>query len=517
MSCCTRPHRVPGPVDKVLPGNLRLRHLPGEICIACHDAEAPHVQVSPQLDEDIRKCLAGIAPALTVLKVRPGADQVLQDELTIWGNRTAASPLRCPVCVGCIEPAFLDVAFGDHAGLVVEDTAGAVCWACDIVVVPTGGKELRERLATLDIGAAGPYLPSLLYDTPGHPTSLQLEVTTRCNLRCAYCSNRLLTQREDVPFDRIKGWLDQVDLRRVDDVDFTGLGEASLHRELPRIIEEVRTRGDPRDIRMVSNGVALTEKRFAPLCDAGLTSISISVDSLDPERFARSRSAADLNRVLTNVEALVAYRERHHLDHLRIKLKAVVFDHPYSQAEPLLQYSARLGLEMPHFSCLDSRGSATAIYEEQWLRDDWSSQGSPTFLDWARARREELSPYEERPPARRSPTLPQRAGGIYHPVLRPPADVCRWAIDAAFIAASGGLLSCCEQMIDFPRVQWGTLSTTSLADLWTGPLLWGYRLPLTLGLPPTPCVGCSWAPRGQPALPVTVATGPRTGPTSPSK
>ena len=448
---------------------------------------------------------------MTMLKVRPETDQVRSGD-TVRTDEAAGSP--CPTCLGATEPAVLDVALGDHAGLVVEGTPGCVCWNCDTVLVPAEGGEVRDRLGTVDLRAGGACVPSLLYDTPGHPTSLQLEVTTRCNLRCAYCSNRLLARHEDVPFDRIKGWLDQVDLRQVDDVDFTGLGEPSLHRDLPRIIGEVRSRGDPSEVRMVSNGVGLTEKWSGPLCDAGLTSISISIDSLDPERFARSRSGADLDRVLRNVEALVAYRDRHHLDRLRIKLKAVLLDQPYGDAEALLAYSARRGLDMPHFSCLDSRDSVKAMYDEPWLRDEWSGEGSPVFLAWARARWAELGPHREPPPPRRPPTPAQRIAGVTHPLLRPPAEVCRWAVDAAFIAASGGALSCCEQMIDVPRVEWGTLRTTPLADLWTGPLLWGYRLPLTLGVAPAPCVGCSWAPRHHPAVPVMVEAGPRTGPTS---
>ena len=69
-------------------------------------------------------------------------------------------------------------------------------------------------------------------------------------------------------------------------------------------------------------------------------------------------------------------------------------------------------------------------------------------------------------------------------------------------------------MIDVPRVEWGTLRTTPLADLWTGPLLWGYRLPLSLGVAPAPCVGCSWAPHESVAVPITLEAGRRTGPTS---
>ena len=248
-------------------------------------------------------CVAGTPPPLTVLKAWPGPA----------GERRPDPDRHCAGCGEPYDPAVLDLALGDHAGLVVERVTGSFCWACGVGVIPDDGLELRERLTQLDTGADGTRTPSLLYDTPGHPSCLQLEVTTRCNLRCAYCSNRMLPRRSDVPLARIKECLDQIDMRQVDDIDFTGLGEPSLHHDLPAIISEVKRRGDPWDIRMVSNGLALTPRRFEPLCEAGLTSVSFSVDSLDPQRFARARSGASLRRVLDNIEALVAYRAKNGL------------------------------------------------------------------------------------------------------------------------------------------------------------------------------------------------------------
>ena len=448
-------------------------------------------------------CVAGTPPPLTVLKAWPGPA----------GERRPDPDRHCAGCGEPYDPAVLDLALGDHAGLVVERVTGSFCWACGVGVIPDDGLELRERLTQLDTGADGTRTPSLLYDTPGHPSCLQLEVTTRCNLRCAYCSNRMLPRRSDVPLARIKECLDQIDMRQVDDIDFTGLGEPSLHHDLPAIISEVKRRGDPWDIRMVSNGLALTPRRFEPLCEAGLTSVSFSVDSLDPQRFARARSGASLRRVLDNIEALVAYRAKNGLGRLRIKLKAVLVEDVYAEAERLLQYSARLGLDMPHFSSLDGRDQAQALYDESWLRDDWNGQRSSAFLAWSHQRWAQLGPHPHTPPRPRTPGLAQRTGGVRHVLLRPPADVCRWAVDAAFIAATGSALSCCEQMIDIPRLEWGSLRERTLTDLWTDALLWGYRLPLTLGVTPAGCAGCSWAP-GRSVQARLSELGQRTDPTN---
>lgn len=510
-SCCPRPRRVAAPVDRLLPDTgLRLRHLPGEVCLSCRDVQAPVVAPTPALAAEISRCLGGDPSVLTVVKAVPAAHP--------------DGPRPCPICAAPAEGALLDVALGESAGLVAERLAGHWCWSCMNAVLSGSTDDLLDRLARFDPSADGPAVPSLVYDTPAHPRSVQMEITTRCNLTCAYCSHRELTDKSDVPFERFLALLDKVDVARVDNVDFTGLGEPVMHRDLPAMVREVLRRGHPTDVRVVTNGTVMIPKRFEPLVEAGITSIAFSIDSLDPETFARSRGGARLEPVLENLEALVAYRERNGVSGLRIKIKAVLIDEPYAEAERLLAYSARLGLEMPHFSCIDTRANAEAIYDQPWLQesDDWAAEGGSALMAWAVERWRELAP--DRPVEgsveRSEPSAAERAAGFHHPMLMPPPDLCRWAVDATMVAAGGSVLSCCEQMIDLPRQSFGALAGAPLGALWTGDLLWGYRLPLALGLLPRGCVGCPKAPAGglalETAFEASKATGdPRSGRTSP--
>jgi molybdenum cofactor biosynthesis enzyme MoaA len=375
--------------------------------------------------------------------------------------------------------------------------------------MPEEGQELRGRLARVNFQEEGSLVPSLLYDTPEHPSSLQLEVTTRCNLRCEYCSNRHLEQTEDLALERFRRLLDRIDLRRVDNVDFTGLGESVLHLQLPEMVREILRRAKPTQLRVVTNGTALTPKRFEPLCEAGITSIAVSVDSLDPEKFARARTGGRLSQVLENLEALVAYRERRRLDGLQIKIKAVLLGDPYGDAEALLAYSARHGLDMPHFSCLDTRAKARSHYRAPWMESAWAEEGGAAFGHWAEHRWRELTRGRPVPAQSSEPSPAQRAVGFVHPSLLPSEDLCRWAVDAAFVSVDGQCLSCCEQMIDLPRLGYGSLESATLAQLWTGALLWGYRLPLSLGAVPSGCVGCPWAPPD--GVPMEPSEAPRSG------
>jgi sulfatase maturation enzyme AslB (radical SAM superfamily) len=488
-------------VDRLLLGaGARLRHLPGEVCLRCRDVAAPQVEPSPSLDEAIARCLQGTPGGAMILKARPGP--------LGKGGR------RCADCGAHAEAARIDVGLGERAGLVIEDVEGTWCWGCGTAVIPNDGQEVRRRLAGLAWPALGVAVPSLLYDAPEHPASVQMEVTTRCNLECAYCTHRRLPDKRDMSLERFHELLDRIDLARVDNVDFTGLGEPVLHPSLPAMLRELLRRGRPTHLRTVTNGTALTRKRFEPLCDAGITSIAFSIDSLDPARFARARGGARLRQVLENLEALVEHRARAGLDGLQIKIKAVLLDEPYHDAEALLLYSARLGLEMPHFSCLDARADAMTHYREPWLESAWAEGGGQTFGLWAEARWRELArePARPRAPGRRS--LAQRATGFVHPVLAPPSELCRWAVDAAFITIDGDCLSCCEQMIDLPRARRGSLDGALLGELWQDDLLWSYRLPLSLGVAPGGCVGCAWAPPMPQGL-TRPAASPRIDRTSP--
>jgi pyruvate-formate lyase-activating enzyme len=472
---CGHDRRVPAPVDCVYASaGIRLRHVAGHACLDCRSvvADAP-THASDPLGM-VERAVRGETEAV-VLKTAPAAGVTV----------------RC-TCGGDAEPARLDLALSDDACVVLEAVTGHWCWGCRTATIPEQGLELRRRARAFAPGEPPALAPSLLYDTPSHPSSIQTEITTRCNLSCSYCTNRLLDDTRDVSWEQFLAVLDRIDLSRVDNFDFTGLGEPTLHARLPDMIRAVRARGAPTQIRIVTNGTVDSRTRLQPLCAAGATSIGFSIDTLDPEAFARARGGASLAVVLRNLESLVAYRGPRSSPQLRIK--AVLIGDMYQEAERLLAYSARLGLSMPQFSRLDGRESAQPQYDQEWLSHTLTDVEGVRLLDWAGERWRALGGRpEDEAPAR--PTPAERAAGFHHASLIP-AGLCRWAVDAAFVDSAGATLSCCEQMIDLPRLSWQSLSGAALGEQWGDTLLWQLRLPLALGRVPTGCGGCPWAPGG---------------------
>jgi GTP 3',8-cyclase len=120
-------------------------------------------------------------------------------------------------------------------------------------------------------------------------TDLRVSLTDKCNLRCSYCMpaeglnwmprEQLLTDDEIVRLIRIG--VEQLGIR---EVRFTG-GEPLLRPGLAAIVAAAAAL-DPRpDLSLTTNGIGLN-RRAPELAAAGLDRVNVSLDTLDPARFA---------------------------------------------------------------------------------------------------------------------------------------------------------------------------------------------------------------------------------------
>jgi GTP 3',8-cyclase len=139
---------------------------------------------------------------------------------------------------------------------------------------------------------------------------LRISVTDRCNFRCVYCmpkevfgrDHRFLPRRELLTFEEIERVARVfVDLG-VNKLRITG-GEPLLRRDLEVLIAQLAAIGDDLDLTLTTNGALLAQKAQA-LADAGLTRVTVSLDSLDDEVF-RAMNDVDfpVARVLGGIDA----------------------------------------------------------------------------------------------------------------------------------------------------------------------------------------------------------------------
>ncbi len=145
-----------------------------------------------------------------------------------------------------------------------------------------------------------------MLDQYGRPIrDLRISLTDRCNLRCVYCMPEegisflpredLMRLDEILTLTRIAAELGVVKVR------LTG-GEPTVRPDLVDIVRGIAQIPGIRDIAMTTNGVRL-RTLAGPLARAGLRRVNVSLDTLNPEVFARITRGGRLQDVLEGLRA----------------------------------------------------------------------------------------------------------------------------------------------------------------------------------------------------------------------
>jgi GTP 3',8-cyclase len=168
-----------------------------------------------------------------------------------------------------------------------------------------------------------------LLDRLGRPLeTLRISITDRCNFRCVYCMPKEVFGREYAFLER-RELLTLEEMARVTGV-FAGLGvqtvritggEPLVRRNVEVLVELLsairRPDGSPLELALTTNGSLLAQKAKA-LASAGLSRVTVSLDSLDDEAFrAMNDVGFPVQRVLEGIDAAAAAG-------LPVKVNAVV-------------------------------------------------------------------------------------------------------------------------------------------------------------------------------------------------
>ncbi|ADP34180.1 GTP 3',8-cyclase MoaA [Bacillus atrophaeus] len=140
---------------------------------------------------------------------------------------------------------------------------------------------------------------------------LRISVTDRCNFRCTYCMPAELFG-PDYPFLKKEELLSFEELERlaklfvsrfgVEKIRLTG-GEPLMRKDMPELIKKLARIPGVRDIAMTTNG-SLLPVYAEKLKNAGLHRVTVSLDSLEDERFkAINGRGVSVSKVLEGIEA----------------------------------------------------------------------------------------------------------------------------------------------------------------------------------------------------------------------
>ena len=134
---------------------------------------------------------------------------------------------------------------------------------------------------------------------------LRISVTDRCNLRCTYCMPEsgvtLLRHQDILSFEEITDVVKIAVQSGINKVRITG-GEPLVRKGIVSLVQSIAQIPEINDLSLTTNAILLSE--FAqPLASVGLHRINISLDTTDPEKYAKITRGGDIHQVVKGILA----------------------------------------------------------------------------------------------------------------------------------------------------------------------------------------------------------------------
>jgi GTP 3',8-cyclase len=207
-----------------------------------------------------------------------------------------------------------------------------------------------------------------LHDALDRPMrSLRISVTDRCNLRCRYCmpeDEYVWVERDQIlSFEEIATLTGIFAGLGVDRLRLTG-GEPLLRHDLGALVQMLSNNERIRDLALTTNGVLLA-RQARRLKEAGLQRITISLDTLRPERFKA------LTRSDTHSAALAGIRAAREAGFRGIKINAVVMRGFNEDEIPdLIEFGRHVEAEVRFIEYMDVGGATDWSMEKVVRREE---------------------------------------------------------------------------------------------------------------------------------------------------
>ncbi|NLV32034.1 MAG: radical SAM protein [Acidobacteria bacterium] len=258
------------------------------------------------------------------------------------------------------------------------------------------------------------------------PTSIRLEASSRCQLRCPSCPTATGAIHPAIG----SGCLRADDFSRlIDDNPQLGRIELSNYGEIflnPQLLDILRIAHERRVALSADNGANLNDVRgevLEGLVRYGLRTLSCSIDGCSPETYAVYRVGGSFDAVIRNIEAINAHKRAYRSEFPRLRWQFIVFGHNEHELERARELASRLGMSF-------------------FIKLSWDDAASP-LRDRERVRRESGA-------SSRAEFRKLHGRDYAH-------GICRQLWEEPQINWDGGVLGCCRNF-------WGTFGGNAFRD-----------------------------------------------------
>lgn len=203
------------------------------------------------------------------------------------------------------------------------------------------------------------------------PMHLDIEITSRCNLKCTFCDKLFLLTKDqlgDMDIKLYKKIIDEGVKYKLWAIKLSYRGEPLLHKDIAGMVAYAKNKGIL-DVYFNTNGMLLNKDMSEKLINAGLDRISISVEGTDPEAFESKRIGATFNIILKNIDTLLEMRKKKKVEYPKVRIQTIYF--PGSNLEAYKDFWTTHCDEVAAVDYKDSLNRQTGLMQEWGCPQLW--------------------------------------------------------------------------------------------------------------------------------------------------
>lgn len=316
---------------------------------------------------------------------------------------------------------------------------------------------------------------------PYSPTNVQIEPTTRCNLKCNFCELTYWKEQGiDLEFAKLKQIIER--LPSLKSIILTGLGEPLMNQSYIDFLEFAKRRG----LRVIffDNFTLLTEKKAKRMIDMGVDEIVLSLDGATKETYEGIRVGANFDKVVRHAKSLVDLKNRSGKRKPEVYINSVGCNENYWEMPGVVKLADEMGIPLVQFTNVVTWDDTEALSAKQ-----------------ENQKRAMLEKLEEAVEVGTSVGVRVKAD-MFESQKRPVQE-CNLLWEQNYITVDGYVHPCCHaaharssethHAVDrnrMNRASLGNIFEQSYDEIWNSPRFVTARKQVRKGIMPEVCEGC---------------------------
>ena len=311
----------------------------------------------------------------------------------------------------------------------------------------------------------------LLQKFESYPSYIEIEVTTRCNLKCTICEHTYWNEPgRDMTFEEFKGIVDQ--FPRLKWIGLTGIGESFINKDFMRMLRYVKSKNVY--VELYDTFFFIDREVAQGLIDMKLDMLFASVDAATEETYEKIRVGSNFEKVINNVRALFELKRLNNTAYPQIAFHYIVNKDNLADIPQYIDLVQSIAQGQPvtiQFTrMLHEFDEVKGLFAEvpQDIIDEVDNKAKLYGID-----------------VRWNEDVPE---------VKPPIDKCiEWTMP--FIFVTGHVIPCCSGNEaghrEFQkRTAMGNVFEQSIREIWNGEKYKALRRMIRKGEVPLPCRNC---------------------------